>query len=202
VGEEQVELLVTFYKALADESRLKILGLLAAREHSVEELAAILGLREPTVSHHLGKLRRDLSLVRARPEGTTRYYSLNVEALRGLQRAQPTPERLASLVDDLEAEAWERKVLRDFFQGERLKEIPASRKKRLVVLRWLAGRFEHGRRYPEVEVNALITRHHPDPATLRRELIGYGLMQREAGVYWRPDADATVTFPEAVAGAP
>jgi hypothetical protein len=196
VGEEQIELLVTFYKALADESRLKILGLLAAREHSVEELAAILGLREPTVSHHLGKLRRDLSLVRMRAEGTTHLYSLNVEALRGLQRAQPTPERLASLVDDLEAEAWERKVLRDFFEGERLKEIPASRKKRLVVLRWLAGRFEHGRRYPEVEVNTLIKRHHPDPATLRREMIAAGLMQREAGVYWRPDAPVSVAVPE------
>ncbi|MDB5097460.1 MAG: ArsR family transcriptional regulator, partial [Cyanobacteria bacterium RYN_339] len=69
---------------------------------------------------------------------------------------------------------------------ERLKEIPASRKKREVVLRWLADRFEIGPRYAEREVNEVIKRHHPDFATLRRELIGANLMQREAGEYWRP----------------
>ncbi|MHB1630128.1 MAG: DUF2087 domain-containing protein [Bacilli bacterium] len=35
------------------------------------------------------------------------------------------------------------------------------------------------------EVNEIIGRHHPDFATLRRELIGNGLMEREHGVYWR-----------------
>jgi hypothetical protein len=66
-----------------------------------------------------------------------------------------------------------------------LKEIPSNRKKRLVILKWLAARFERERRYPEDEVNEMIKRSHPDTATLRRELIGNHLMQREAGVYWR-----------------
>ena len=64
-------------------------------------------------------------------------------------------------------------------------EIPASRKKRDVILDWLADRFEHGVRYPEPELNTIIKRHHPDSATLRRELIGGRWMAREAGVYWR-----------------
>jgi hypothetical protein len=34
-------------------------------------------------------------------------------------------------------------------------------------------------------VNEIIGRHHPDFATLRRELIGANLLAREAGVYWR-----------------
>jgi hypothetical protein len=34
-------------------------------------------------------------------------------------------------------------------------------------------------------VNEIIKRSHPDTATLRRELIGNHLMQREAGSYWR-----------------
>jgi len=38
-----------------------------------------------------------------------------------------------ALADDVEAEAWQRKVLRDFFESERLNEIPASRKKREPV---------------------------------------------------------------------
>ena len=68
-----------------------------------------------------------------------------------------------------------------------IEEIPASRKKRAVILRWLAERFQVGARYPESAVNALIGRHHPDFATLRRELIGARLLNRANGVYWRPD---------------
>ncbi|NEP18512.1 MAG: winged helix-turn-helix transcriptional regulator, partial [Leptolyngbya sp. SIO4C1] len=46
----QFETLLAFFKALANESRLKLVGLLAQREHSVEEMAALLQLKEPTVS--------------------------------------------------------------------------------------------------------------------------------------------------------
>ena len=83
-------------------------------------------------------------------------------------------------------EAWEQKVLRDFFDGERLKEIPASRKKRAVILKRLADQFSSGARYRETQVNEVLLRHHPDPATLRRELVGAGLLQREQSIYWRP----------------
>jgi hypothetical protein len=70
-------------------------------------------------------------------------------------------------------------------QGEQITEIPASRKKRLVLLRWLARQFELERDYPEQELNKLIKRHHPDTATLRREMIGYRLMTRNQGIYRR-----------------
>ena len=45
-------MLLQFFKALAHESRLRLLGLVATREHSVQELAALVALKEPTVSHH------------------------------------------------------------------------------------------------------------------------------------------------------
>ncbi|MCG8353618.1 MAG: DUF2087 domain-containing protein, partial [Chloroflexales bacterium] len=80
---------------------------------------------------------------------------------------------------------WESKVLKTFFDGDLLTQIPSTRKKRSVILKWLANRFELGVQYPEKEVNAIIKRHHPDTATLRRELIANKLMQREGGVYWR-----------------
>jgi predicted transcriptional regulator len=184
VGEEQLQTMVRFFKALADESRLRLLGLLAGREASVEELATLLGLTAPTVSHHLARLK-ELGLVRMRSEGTTHLYALDADTLRSLSKETLEPGRVASLADDIEGEAWERKVLRDFFDGERLKEIPASRKKRLVVLKWLAGHFEPGVRYPERQVNEILRRHHEDVATLRRELVSEacGLMQRERGVY-------------------
>lgn len=186
MGEEALHNVLSFFKALADGSRLRIVGILAEGERSVDELAAALGLKAPTVSHHLNKLKAS-GLVQMRQEGTTHLYRLDVEALRTLSREVLTPEQMVSLVDDVEGEAWERKVLKDFFESERLKEIPASRKKRLVVLRWLAGRFQPGVRYTEREVNDLLRRHHPDTATLRRELIAdaHQLLRRERGVYWR-----------------
>lgn len=184
MGQKEFNTLLRFFKALADESRLKILGILANRECSVEELAAMLNLKEPTVSHHLAKLK-ELHLVAMRSEGNTHLYWLNSEALQDISKEVFTPDRMASLVDDVEGEAWENKVLSNFIEGGRLKEIPASRKKRLVILKWLAGQFDMEVKYPESQVNELIKRYHPDCATLRRELIGSQLMHRENGVYWR-----------------
>jgi len=118
-----------------------------------------------------------------RPDGNIHLYALNQDALTAMSKDMLTAEHMALLVEDDSADAYERKVLRDFFEGERLKEIPASRKKREVVLRWLASRFERGVKYTEREVNELIQRHHPDSATLRRELIGHRLLARETGIY-------------------
>src|SRR2546421_14871 len=67
--------------------------------------------------------------------------------------------------------------------AERLRRIPAQRKKRVVVLRKLLERFARGRTYSEREVNELLGRAHEDVATLRRELVMYGFLKRERGVY-------------------
>ncbi|HZK73456.1 MAG TPA: DUF2087 domain-containing protein [Clostridia bacterium] len=69
--------------------------------------------------------------------------------------------------------------------GLRLVGIPVQRKKRLAILRWLVEDFQPGREYPEAEVNEVISRHHPDFATLRRYLVDEELMQRRQGIYWR-----------------
>ena len=188
MGEERLQLVLQFFRALADASRLRILGILADRECSVEELASLLDVKPPTVSHHLNKLK-ELRLVKMRQEGTTHLYALDEEALRVLSKDVLTPEKMVSLVDDVESDAWERKVLRDFFDGERLRQIPAALKKKMVVLRWLVNQFTPGVRYPEREVNEIIKRHHPDTAELRRGMIDHRLMRREKGIYWRlPEA--------------
>ena len=97
---------------------------------------------------------------------------------------------MTSLAKEVEPRGWETKVLRDFFDGRRLKEIPASRKKRDVVLKQLATASQPGVRYRETDVNAVLREYHPDPATLRRELVGAGLLERSQSVYWRPSAAA------------
>jgi len=182
--EEKFYTLLRFFKALADENRLKILGILANQECSVEELAALLQLKDPTVSHHLAKLK-ELNLVQMRPQGNTHLYQLDSEALQSISKEIFTPDNMVSLVEDVDTKVWESKVLKNFMAEGVLKEIPASRKKRLVILKWLASQFELGVSYPERIVNEILKRYHPDCATLRRELVGYSLMQRENGVYWR-----------------
>ena len=64
-----------FLKALAHESRLMILCILAEGEKSVSELEDILQLRQPTVSQQLARLRAD-GLVSTRRDGKVIYYNL------------------------------------------------------------------------------------------------------------------------------
>jgi hypothetical protein len=174
---------------LADESRLKIIGLLAATEHNVQDLAKLLKLKEPTVSHHLAVLR-EAGLVQMRTDGNTHWYRLDFEMLRSVSRTVLTREKLASIASDLDAEDWERKVLNAFMEGEQIKQIPTTRKKRWAILRWLAARFDPDTAYTENQLNEIIKRHHWDTATLRREMIGYRMLARSKGIYRRlPEAE-------------
>lgn len=74
-----------FLKALAHESRLLLLCLIAEKERSVGELETILSLRQPTVSQQLARLRFD-GFVTTRRDGTTIYYSLANDNVRQVIR--------------------------------------------------------------------------------------------------------------------
>jgi len=70
-----------FVKALANHNRLLLLCLLAEGEKSVSDLESILGLRQPTISQQLARLRAD-DLVNGRRDGKTIYYSLTSNEAR------------------------------------------------------------------------------------------------------------------------
>lgn len=180
------EALVNFFKALADGNRLKIVGLLAQQPYSVEQLAAILGLRPSTISHHLSKLA-DVGLVSARADSYYNVYQLEEEKLQQT-RLLFSQQDLAAVVEDVDLDAYDRKVVEDYSLPDgRLKTIPAQRKKLEAVLRYVVKAFEPDTHYSEEQVNQVLSRYHEDTATLRRELVGYGLMDREGGggEYWR-----------------
>jgi len=181
---EKTEYLLTFFKALADEKRLQIVGLLARQDYSVEEMAAILELSPATVSHHLQRLVK-AGLVKARADQHYHVYSLRLQALRDMSGQILSGAGLQETTENLDLDAYDRKVLRDYMDQGRLKNWPHQWKKRQVILRYLAEQFEPARRYPEREVNEIIGRVHEDYATLRRELVDTGLMARERDVYWR-----------------
>lgn len=183
--QQDFPILLARLRALGDQSRLSLIGILSRGERPVDELAELLQLKAPTVSHHLSVLR-EAGLVRVRPQGNSRFYRLDRKRLTEIARTLRSPATLAELTEGAELESWERRVLSNFFEGERLKEIPAARKKRDVILRRLVTRFDAGREYPELEVNAILKEHHEDCATLRRELIGARLLTRSRGIYRRP----------------
>jgi hypothetical protein len=135
----------------------------------------------------LAKLKA-LGLVDMRTDGNDHLHRLNVDGLQAMSRSiftSFTTEKMATLADGMEYDAWEQKILGTFLEGDRIKAIPAGYKKRLVVLKWLVNHFEEGAKYSETEVNEIIKRHHPDHCTLCREFITNALMERENGVYWR-----------------
>ena len=67
---------VEFAKALADPTRQEIMSLICCRELSVGDIVEAVGVRQPTVSHHLAILR-EAGLVSVRSEGKHTYYTLN-----------------------------------------------------------------------------------------------------------------------------
>lgn len=164
-------------RLVLDPLRLAVLGRAAAGPVDVDDLAEAMDVHPKKVLQAAGKLREAGLLdphLRLRPD-----------ALRELAATLPSEEPVAPELVEGDWSREEADVLSRFFRGRALKEIPASRSKRLVVLERLAQEFEPGIRYPEPEVNVILHAFHPDHATLRRYLVDEGLLTRERRVYWR-----------------
>jgi len=72
---------VIFCKALADETRQRILTMLQEQELCVSDIVGQLHLSQPAVSHHLGVLKQ-AGLVTDRKEGKRVIYALDVCCLQ------------------------------------------------------------------------------------------------------------------------
>lgn len=177
--------LLTFFKALADANRFKIVGLLANEPHNVEQLAAKLDLSSSTVSHHLARLSR-AGLVSARAEGYYSVYQLETEALEGMARRLLSQDTLPAVAADLDVGAFERSVLNSFLGPDgRFTALPAQQKKHMVVLNYVVRAFDFEVRYTEKQVKKILSGFYDDTTTLRRSLVDFKLLDREKGIYWR-----------------
>ena len=195
INQREMLYLLHNLKALADERRLKLVGLLSQDEHTVGDLAEVLGLSEATISHHISKLRT-VGFLNLRSAGNQRFYRMRPGALaqvaERVERLEAGEFDAAALADDqawidaLDIDEDARKVLRNYTEFGRLTRIPSKQAKLIVVLDWLVTAFEAGRTYTEAEVNAIIRERHDDFATLRRELVEFGYLRRErgGGAYW------------------
>ncbi|HEX2089522.1 MAG TPA: DUF2087 domain-containing protein [Actinomycetota bacterium] len=172
---------------LADPERLAVAGALAGRPATAVELASSLNLRPDRVRRHLSKLTKAGLVAVDRDRRTYRYQP---EALREAARSM-SPSREAGLALGAVYEE-EEQVLRRYFQGGRLREIPAKHSKRLIILSRLALEFDVGVRYSEQQINQRLKEFHKDYAALRRYLVDEGFLSRERGQYWRSGGPVNV----------
>lgn len=165
-------------KLLADETRLGIINALMSGDSYVERLASTLGLTPATICYHLKKLE-SAGIVKSSRTQFYIIYSLNPEIFgMTLGDLIKTPEP----AEDPD-EKYRREVISNFFKYGRLVRIPVQQKKREIVLREIAREFDSGRDYTEKEVNAVIQKYHEDYCTIRREMVGFGIMDRDGGIY-------------------
>ena len=71
---------VTFAKAMADETRQNIMQHLCCASLCVNDIVAKMGVTQPTVSHHLRKLR-EAGLLESERRGKQVYYTLDQSAV-------------------------------------------------------------------------------------------------------------------------
>ncbi|ELK46063.1 metalloregulator ArsR/SmtB family transcription factor [Halobacillus sp. ACCC02827] len=195
----QLDKMVHFHKAVGDPTRLRIIAMLRQGPLHGQAIAGKLGLKPPTITHHLKKLK-DTGMVYARRDKNTVYFHLDEERLKMMSTA------ILRIGDDSGWKAQElhvddsdqRKIIRSFITIDgKLKHLPSQLKKKNVVLSYFVKGLKQGEVYEEKDINAYIRTFFDDPATLRREWVMQQFVYRENGKYERnPEAMWPVVVPD------
>lgn len=167
------------FKALADQSRLKILELLRSRPYCVEDIAEALGLAVSTISAHLKKMQQ-AGLVYAIKQQYYSMYKLKEEILE-MKISELLPVEKNRPADPVQV--LRNKVLRTYFQDGRVSRLPTQNKKRWIVYQEIIKLFEPHRDYSEKELNEAIKTIYDDYCLVRRELVDEGVLSRLNGIY-------------------
>lgn len=175
---------IGLFKCLADKSRLQILKSLAVEDMYVERLAERLDLTPSTISFHLKKLS-EAGAVTAYKNQYYMMYSLNKEIFQTsildiLRQESDEAQKQAQRDAD-----YRQRVIDSFFEYGKLRSIPTQLKKERIILEVIAEVFEFDRMYSEREVNVMIADFHDDFCTIRRDMVGEGLLGRDSTGYWR-----------------
>jgi DNA-binding HxlR family transcriptional regulator len=181
---ERVDYFAAFFKAMADENRIKIVGLLAHEPHSVEELAMILGVTSATVSHHLTKLTQ-ADLVTAHAYQYYSIYSLRLDVVRRMAEQMLREDAFRDAAPAHNLDRYSNQVLAQYFVRGKLTELPSQLRKREIVARHIANEFEPGKWHSERRVNEILRSFHPDGDVLRVELVRMRLLEQQGSKYRR-----------------
>ena len=180
-------------QALADDTRLRLLELLAANESMRgQDIVAQLDVSQPTVSRHLKQLRRADIVEEERGTDANKVYSLNRDTFTRLfSRLEQllTTDNAQEVLSDQRLD--QPQALRRFLDRKgQVTVFPRKFKDKQIVLEFLIEKFRSGKNYTEPQVNEVLNQWHTfgDPATLRRALVEGGLINRtdNGDQYWRP----------------
>ncbi|WP_442603167.1 metalloregulator ArsR/SmtB family transcription factor [Paenibacillus sp. KN14-4R] len=185
----QLSKIVSYHKALADPTRIRMLILLADGECNGQVIAEKLSVTPATITHHAAKLR-EASLIHERREKNTIYFSLDHYFIKNSAMAtanliyRAANQTGGEDVSENQNERLKTSVMNNFFTAAgKLKHIPAQYKKKLIALEYIVMQLEKGRKYTEKELNEFIKTFHDDYATIRREFIVHQFMFRENEIY-------------------
>jgi hypothetical protein len=170
------------FKALADATRIRMVGLMVSGPRCGQELASELGVSAATVSHHLRVLREAGLLTEERDPPYT-LFGFRHEVLARAAQAVSDRKKIQKFAAGAGLADEKRKVLETFFDGARLVAIPAQRRKKEIVFEEILRRLPPREIYGERELSRLIGEIHPDFCTIRRELIMGRYMERDRGNY-------------------
>ena len=171
-----------FVKAMASAERLRVVGALVRGGATQAEIAEQLHLPVREVFQHLSFLAH-VGVVREE-DGV---YELDGKAIETLARGQFEGKRPAYEAQSEKREDV-RKVLKAYLNADgTIRQLPQEGRKMEIVLCFILDAFPLNATFTEKEVNTILRRFHVDTATLRRNLIDYGLMARESdgSKYWR-----------------
>ena len=168
----------TLVRLLADDDRRRVVAALVLGADTTDDVVDRTGMRLREVVEALSRLEA-AGLVERGTDGTIllleRAFALAARASATEPRPSEHPDEPAEVA----------RILDQAFRNGRLVQLPTKESKRLVVLDHIAQRFEPGERYTEKQINASLSQIHEDTATLRRDMVDFGFMDRADGEYWR-----------------
>lgn len=186
--------------ALADDTRLRILEMLAAHgELRAQDLVARLGVSQPNVSRHLKQLVGAGLAAERRAGDANKLYRLqpgavsqlwfNLSQLLTPENAQAIAVAEEAAARTANARAGHPEAIQPYLDAEgRVARWPTKLKPQEDVVRYLAGKIPPGREFTEKEFGALLRAWFldDDVVTVRRTMFEMGLIDRTANGsrYW------------------
>ena len=175
-----------FVKAISDENRLKVIGALAEGNASASDLSARTKLHPAQVARHL-ELLLQAGIIKSTQTEAGLVYGLDTRYVEAVARQTLASSRITVEFPGDKYSEEDRKILKSYVRPDgRLKQIPVQSKKIQVVIHYIYDSFDKERRYSEKEINEVLSRFHPDTASIRRHLVDYHFLDRErdGSVYW------------------
>jgi len=171
---------IEILKCIADKTRIAILNILYEGDSYIELISSKLDLTPATVCYHLKKME-SCGIVNSSRTQFYMIYSLNKEMFN---------KSIAEILftgDTTKGKeiSYREHIINRYIIGGRLITIPSQKKKLEIIITYIAEQFELGKEYTEREVNRMLVDYHDDFCTLRRDLVGFGFMERYQNTYKR-----------------